>query len=168
MLFKVQHLSKRFGDVTALSDVAFHVRAGEVLGLIGPNGAGKSTLFECLAGVLPADAGGIRPADRSQSLFYVPDAIAPWSAQPVGWALDYAIGFFAGRRDLREEVVAHLDLSGLLSRPIGALSKGQRKRVVLAIGLLTPQPVLLIDEPFDGLDLRQTRDVAAALRAHAS
>src|SRR3974390_2875202 len=55
----------------------------------------------------------------------------------------------------------------LLNQPIGALSKGQRKRILLAIGLLTPQPALLIDEPFEGLDLRQSRDIAAALRTHA-
>jgi len=55
-----------------------------------------------------------------------------------------------------------------MTRPIGALSKGQRKRVVLALGLLTPQPVLLADEPFEGLDLRQTRDVGEALREHAA
>jgi len=169
MLFEVQGLSKRFGDVVALSDVAFHVRAGEVLGLIGPNGAGKSTLFECLAGVLPSDGGGLRPpVDRSRLLFYVPDSIAPWSQQTLRWALDYTIGFFGGRRDLRDEIIAQLDLSALLPRPIGALSKGQRKRALLGIGLLTPQPALLIDEPFDGLDLRQTRDVAAALRVHAA
>ena len=54
------------------------------------------------------------------------------------------------------------------SRPIGTLSKGQRKRALLALGLLTPQPALLVDEPFDGLDLRQARDVASTLRAHAA
>jgi ABC-type multidrug transport system ATPase subunit len=167
MIFEVHDLSKRFGDITALSGVSFHVRAGEVLGLIGPNGAGKSTLFECLAGILPYDSGRVT-AQPSRTLFYVPDAISPWTDQPVSWALDYAIGFFGGRRDLRDEIVTQLDLAPLLRRPIGALSKGQRKRALLAVGLLTPQPVLLIDEPFDGLDLRQTRDVAAALRAHAA
>ena len=56
----------------------------------------------------------------------------------------------------------------LLDQPIGALSKGQRKRVLLGIGLLTAQPALLIDEPFEGLDLRQARDIATALRVHAA
>jgi ABC-2 type transport system ATP-binding protein len=56
----------------------------------------------------------------------------------------------------------------LLQQPVGTLSKGQRKRALLGIGLLTPQPALLIDEPFDGLDLRQARDIAAAFRAHAA
>lgn len=168
MLFEVRGMSKRFGAITALADVSFHVRAGEVLGLIGPNGAGKSTLFECLAGVLPADAGTVSGSgERSRMLFYVPDGIAPWPAQTVAWALDFAVGFFEGRRDLREEVVRQLDLNPILGQPMGTLSKGQRKRALLGIGLLTPQPTLLIDEPFDGLDLRQTRDVRMALRWHA-
>jgi ABC-2 type transport system ATP-binding protein len=174
MLFEVEGLSKRFGQIAALSDVSFHVGTGELLGLIGPNGAGKSTLFECLAGALPSDAGamraGGRPVDareRHQLLFYVPDGIAPWPAQSVRWALDFTIGFLRGRAPLRDEVIQQLDLHPLLRQPIGTLSKGQRKRVLLAIGLLTPQPALLIDEPFEGLDLRQAREIAAAFRSHA-
>jgi ABC-2 type transport system ATP-binding protein len=174
-LFTVEGLSKRFGAISALADVGFQVRAGEVLGLIGPNGAGKSTLFECLAGVLPYDAGAVRgrdgvvtARDGSSLLFYVPDAIAPWEAQPVGWVLDYTVGFFGGRAALRESIVEELELAALLRRPVGALSKGQRKRALLAVGLLTPQPALLIDEPFDGLDLRQSREVAAVLRGHVA
>lgn len=174
-LFEVSGLSKCFGRLAALSDVRFEVRAGEVLGLIGPNGAGKSTLFECLSGLLPQDSGTVRhqgrdlaPRDRSSLLFYVPDGIAPWPAQPLDWALDYAIGYFGGRGAVRGEVIDQLSLQPFLSQPIGTLSKGQRKRALLAIGLLTPQPALLIDEPFDGLDLKQSREVALALRSHAA
>ena len=172
---KVSGLNKRFGRFPALVDVGFEVRAGEVLGLIGPNGAGKTTLFECLAGVLPADSGAVHigdrqldPSERSSLLFYLPDGIAPWPAQSVRWALDFTIGFFGGNQSIRDEMVEQLDLNPLLHQSLGTLSKGQRKRVLLAIGLITPQPVLLADEPFDGLDLRQTREVAAMLRAHAS
>ena len=90
----IRHLTKRYGQFTALSDVSFSIRSGEVLGLIGPNGSGKTTLFECLAGVLPFDEGAITqdekaltPSQRASMLFYLPDAIAPWPAQPVRWAL---------------------------------------------------------------------------------
>jgi ABC-2 type transport system ATP-binding protein len=174
-IFQVNGLSKRFGSIAALSDVSFEVRAAEVLGLIGPNGAGKSTLFECLGGVLPCDSGevtaGGRPVgtfERPSLLFYVPDGIAPWPSQSVRWGLDFTIGFFGGRAELLDEVIERLDLKRLLRQSIGTLSKGQRKRALLAIGLLTPQPALLIDEPFEGLDLRQARDTAAVLRAHAT
>jgi ABC-2 type transport system ATP-binding protein len=166
-LFHVQGLTKRFGAITALADVSFEVRAGEVLGLIGPNGAGKSTLFECLAGVMPSDGGTVGAGDRAATLFYVPDGIAPWPSQPVRWALDFTVGFFRGRAGLRDRVIEEMGLGPFLRQPMGTLSKGQRKRALLAIGLLSPQPVLLVDEPFDGLDLRQARDVRAALRQHA-
>jgi ABC-type multidrug transport system ATPase subunit len=174
-VFAAQHLTKRYGRLTALSGVSFSVRAGEVLGLIGPNGSGKTTLFECLGGVLPLDEGSIvrngRPMsdrERASTLFYLPDAIVPWPAQTVRWAIDFTLGFFRGRADLVEEIVRRLDIAPLIDSTIGSLSKGQRKRALLAIGLLMPHPVLLADEPFDGLDLRQSRDVGETLRSYAS
>jgi ABC-2 type transport system ATP-binding protein len=174
-LFQARNLTKRYGPLTALSDVSFSVRAGEVLGLIGPNGSGKTTLFECLGGVLPLDGGSIvngdRPLsgrERAATVFYLPDSIVPWPAQRVGWAIDFMVGFFRGREESRAEVIARLDVERLLDARVGSLSKGQRKRALLAIGLLMPHPVLLADEPFDGLDLRQSRDIADALRTYAS
>src|SRR5580700_12034286 len=137
MLLEVNGLCKRFGQIVALADVSFQVRAGEVLGLIGPNGAGKSTLFECLGGVLPSDSGTVRAGgrlvgsrERPSLLFYVPDGIAPWPAQSVQWAIDFTIGFFGGRPALRDEVIDQLDLGQLLRQPVGTLSKGQRKRAL--------------------------------------
>ena len=174
-ILRVERLTKTYGRTTALSDVSLNVREGEVLGLIGPNGAGKTTLFECIAGVLPFDAGrividGVQPpdADRASRTFYLPDAIAPWPSQTVRWALDFAVGFFGGSPAATSGVIARLDLGPLLRSPIGTLSKGQRKRMLLGVGMLTPHPLLLCDEPFDGLDLRQTREVGAALREHAA
>jgi ABC-2 type transport system ATP-binding protein len=180
----VSGLTKRYRHLSALADVSFSIRPAEVLGVIGPNGSGKTTLFACLGGVLPADGGTLlednrelTPAERRMRVFYLPDGIAPWPGQTVRWALAFAVGFFRAAAGVRPgsvptpsagEVVKELDLGPLLDFTIGTLSKGQRKRVLLGIGLLTPQPVLLADEPFDGLDLRQTRDVARTLRAHAT
>src|SRR5579862_8375109 len=118
-LFHVQGLTKRFGALTALDDVSFEVRAGEVLGLIGPNGAGKSTLFECLAGVMPCDGGTVDAGDRTATLFYVPDGIAPWPSQPVRWALDFTVGFFRGRAELRDRAIEEMGLSPFLRQPMG-------------------------------------------------
>jgi len=174
-LLEVSGLSRSYGRVRALEDVAFSVRAGEVLGLVGPNGAGKTTLFACLAGLIPCRCESLRslgsPLDeraRRQLLFYVPDGIAPWPAQPVAWALEFVAGYFGGRPDLRGEIEQGLSLNAFLGTRMGALSKGERKRALLAIGLLAPQPLLLVDEPFDGLDLRQARAAAAVLRAQAA
>ncbi len=174
-ILRANGLTKTFGPIRALDRVSFTVRAGEVLGLIGPNGAGKTTLFECLAGVLPSTSGTVVHGAhtlgvdaRGTVMFYVPDGIAPWPEQPVRWVLDFSLGFFGGDVSQRAHVVRQLGLEPLMGARVGALSKGQRKRVLLGIGLLTPQPILLFDEPFDGLDLRQTRDVARVLRAHAT
>jgi ABC-2 type transport system ATP-binding protein len=173
-LLRVENLTKHYGRLTAVDKVSFSVCEGEILGLIGPNGAGKTTVFECLGAVLPADDLQVLHDDRRftgaelrSTLFYLPDAITPWPSQSVNWALNFVIGFFGGRRDLRGDVIQRLDLASLLDRPMGSLSKGQRKRALLAIGLLMPQPLLVADEPFEGLDLRQTREIAAALRSYA-
>jgi ABC-type multidrug transport system ATPase subunit len=174
-ILQVRHLTKRYDRIQALQDVSFTVREAEVLGVIGPNGAGKTTLLECVAGVLARDTGDImsagRPLDadsRAAALFYLPDAIAPWPAETVRWALRFTVGFFGGSAGDVDRLVADLDLEPFFDQPIGTLSKGQRKRTVLALALLVPQPIVILDEPFDGLDLRQTRDVGAALRRHAA
>jgi ABC-2 type transport system ATP-binding protein len=169
-LLHVENLTKRYGRNTALDGASFSVRAGEILGLIGPNGSGKTTLFECLGGVMASDGGRIDPrADRARPLlFYLPDAITPWAEQTVGWVQRFVLGFFDGQAHLKDVVTERLGLTPLLDTPMRALSKGQRKRALLAAGLLTPHPVLLADEPFDGLDLRQVREAAALLREIAA
>jgi ABC-type multidrug transport system ATPase subunit len=171
----VDGLSKRYGSLWALRDTSFSVRRGEVLGLIGPNGSGKTTLFECLAGVMPADAGSVsrrgkqlRGDDRKHAMFYVPDGIRPWPDQSVDWVLALIAGLFGTPDAARADAARSLGLDDFLGLYTGALSKGENKRVLLALGLLTPQPLLLLDEPFDGLDLRQTRDAMRLLRAHAA
>jgi ABC-2 type transport system ATP-binding protein len=174
-LLTVEGVTKLFKARRVLEHVSFSVRAGEVLGLIGPNGAGKTTLFECLAGLMPANAGKVEfqkqslpPSRRKEHCFYLPDAILPWAEQSVKWVL----GFFEKlyrRADLNVANLAEpLKLDELMKARIGSLSKGERKRVLLALGLLTSHPLLLLDEPFDGLDLRQTRDAMTLLRDHAA
>lgn len=175
-LLSVHGLSKTYGSRRVLDAVDFSVRPGEVLGLIGPNGAGKTTLFECLAGVLAADSGELRgasgvplaPARRSAEMFYVPDGMAPWPDQTVCHVLLFfrdLWGFETGRVSA---VIDSLKLRSLLDSTVRSLSKGERKRFLIALGLLSPQPLLMLDEPFDGLDLRQTREATALLREEAS
>ena len=161
---RVSGLTKHYGELRALDAVSFSVRRGEVLGLIGPNGSGKTTLFECIGGVLPRDAGSV---DTDAPVFYLPDSIAPWPAELVSRALRFVDDYFSAPPGVRDGVIAALSLQPLLSQRIGELSKGQRKRVLLAIGVLTARPIVLADEPFEGLDLRQTREVAQALRSFA-
>jgi ABC-type multidrug transport system ATPase subunit len=172
-LVKVEGVTKRFKGRRVLDDVSFSVRQGEVLGLIGPNGAGKTTLFECLSGLLAANGGTIKsrgqtlpPSHRQRTLFYLPDAIVPWAEQTVKWVLSFFERLY-GRANT-SELSGPLRLSEIMHSRIGSLSKGELKRTLLALGLLTPHPLLLLDEPFDGLDLRQTRDVMTLLKNHAA
>jgi ABC-2 type transport system ATP-binding protein len=171
-LLTVENLTKKFGPRSVLSDVSFNVRPGEVLGLIGPNGAGKTTLFECLAGLLPSDDGGVRfrgkqlpSSRRKEALFYLPDAITPWAEQSVRWLLGFFERIYGQSHDRLARLLEPLRLNELQKSRFANLSKGERKRVLLALGLLTPHPLLLLDEPFDGLDLRQTRDVMTLVRS---
>src|SRR5215467_13367820 len=105
VLLEVTGLCKSYGKVNALENVTFNVRRGEILGLLGPNGSGKTTLFECVAGIQPADHGQIAGGRTSEILFYVPDGIVPWPEQPLWWALEFALGFFKGPKDLYPDVV---------------------------------------------------------------
>jgi ABC-2 type transport system ATP-binding protein len=173
-LMTVQGLCKRFRANSVLQDVSFSVRPSEVLGLIGPNGAGKTTLFECLAGLLPVDAGRVtfrdrelESGERKDALYYIPDSIRPWADQTVS----FVVSFFEAMHNRKPEegtaLLSSLQLRDLSQRRIWMLSKGEAKRFLLALGLLTHQSILLVDEPFDGLDLRQTREVMSLLKAHA-
>jgi ABC-2 type transport system ATP-binding protein len=163
-------LSKRFGTSRALTEVSLTVQRGEILGLIGPNGSGKTTLLECLAGLLPPDSGqilgnGREITGRVRDLFFVPDGIVPWEAQSVRWVLRFFEALHRSPPGLRESVASELSLFELLHQTIGGLSRGQRKRVLTALGLLTSYPLLLLDEPFEGLDVRQVREAAEMLHA---
>jgi ABC-2 type transport system ATP-binding protein len=174
-LLTVNGLSKHFQQRCVLNDVSFSVRRGEVLGLIGPNGAGKTTLFECLAGLMPADAGTMKhgdkivpPVHRKETLFYLPDAIVPWAEQTVSWALHFFEKLYRPTSMSVSDLIGPLRLDEIRRARMSSLSKGERKRLLLALGLLTPHEFLLLDEPFDGLDLRQTRDVMTLLRNHVA
>jgi ABC-2 type transport system ATP-binding protein len=157
-----------------LTDVSFDVVSGEILGLIGPNGAGKTTLLECVAGLLPTDAGEVEwrgsllpLGRRKERLFYVPEAISPYPDQRTADVLRFFREAYRQPRSRLEQLVRALGLDPVLAKQVGALSKGYRRRFLLALGLLAPRPVLLMDEPFDGFDLRQTREVMNLLRREA-
>jgi ABC-2 type transport system ATP-binding protein len=174
-LLTVEGITKYFKRRRVLDQVSFSVNRGEVLGLVGPNGSGKTTLFECLAGLMPANDGTIRasqrtlsPPERKQTLFYLPDAIFPWAEQPVWWVLRFFKNLYQRTEHDASALIDQLRLEELMKARIGSLSKGERKRLLLGLGLLTSHPLLMLDEPFDGLDLRQTRDVMKLLKSHAA
>jgi ABC-2 type transport system ATP-binding protein len=156
-LLAVEGLTADRGGRRILDDVSFSVaRPGEILGVIGPNGAGKTTLFECVAGLQPVTRGTVSGVAR----FYMPDAVRPWPDQAVAWTLE----LMAMVSGVPLQWMSDLDLERVARQRVASLSKGETKRLNVALALLAPQPVLMLDEPFDGLDVRQTRNVMALLR----
>ncbi|HKF07728.1 MAG TPA: ABC transporter ATP-binding protein [Xanthobacteraceae bacterium] len=171
VLMQVTGLSKRYGDQRALTDISLTVNAGEVLGLIGPNGAGKTTLMQAIAGTLAADAGQILwrgtplPLSRRREfLFYLPDGVRPWEDQYVARVTELFAAIYGRSQAFLAQTIHALGLAPVLRQRVVELSKGYARRLLLALALLTPQPLLMMDEPFDGFDLRQTRDIMNVLR----
>ena len=167
--FQVAGITKWYGDQRALADVSFDIRCGEILGLIGPNGSGKTTLLESVAGLLPVNAGSVLwqdsslpPHRRREVVFYLPDGVRPWDDQHVIRVLEFFASAFSRQPAKLDEVARSVGLDEVLGKRVSALSKGYARRLMLALALLTPHPVLLMDEPFDGFDIRQTREIMDA------
>src|SRR3954464_3415531 len=175
VLMEVFGISKSYNGQAALADISFLVPRGEILGLIGPNGAGKTTLLEVVAVILPMDDGRVlwRTAllperRRREVIFYLPDGLRPWDDQYVQRVLGFFAAVYRRPRDEVDETIRAVGLAPVLNKRVIALSKGFARRVMLGLALLTPHPVLLMDEPFDGFDIRQTREVMGLLQQAAA
>ena len=176
MAMTASELVVRYGSRTVLSGVTLEVARGEILGLLGPNGAGKSTLLRRLAGIIPSQAGtvdldGDDPALRAsarQRIGYMPEQPALYPDETV---LRYVVYLAAlsgvPRPRRREAALTALERAGaarLAGRLAGRLSKGQRQRVGLAGAIVHDPDVVLLDEPGEGLDPRQTVALRQLLR----
>jgi len=168
----IRGLSKHYPDAVIYDRFDFDIPRGKLISVFGPNGCGKSTLINMIAGLVPADAGEVRwqgaplpPAGRKERLFYLPEAISPYPDQTIAKILNFFRAVYRQSPSRLEHLVCALGLEPALAKPVGALSKGYRRRFLLALGLLAPRPMLLMDEPFDGFDLRQTREVMNLLRS---
>ncbi|WFU74801.1 ABC transporter ATP-binding protein [Bradyrhizobium sp. CB2312] len=175
-LLSVRDLTKRYGrDRAAIDGVTFSAVAGEILGIIGPNGAGKTTLLEAVAGLLPVNSGDVfwcgeplHAGRRRDVLFYLPDGVRPYQDQSVLQVVSFVGNVFRRSDADIGSIIEALGLQPVLRKRVHALSKGYARRLMLIIGLLAPHDLLLMDEPFDGFDLRQTRDVMGVLRRHTA
>lgn len=181
---ELRGVSVRYGARLALDSVTLTVPHGAQIAIVGPNGAGKSTLFKALVGLLPIAAGEVllHGQPRSQykdSVAYVPQREEVDWRFPVTVFDVVAMGRYGRGRWLKRltsadraavrESLERLDIAGLTHRPIGELSGGQQQRVFLARALAQEPHVLLLDEPFTGVDVstrEATLDLLAGLRAN--
>ncbi len=173
----VSHLTRRFGQHTALDDVSFEVGRGEVVGLLGPNGAGKTTAMRILTGYLPATSGSasvdgfdtIRQSlEVRRRIGYLPEAVPLYREHRVVEMLEFQARLHCvPRRDVPRRIDAVLAQVGLSERKrdlIGNLSRGLRQRAGLAVALLPEPEVLVLDEPTSGLDPIQRLEVRGLIR----
>lgn len=178
ILIEADGLSKYYGPFTAIEDVSFQIRRGEVVAFLGPNGAGKSTTMKILTGYLAPSCGTARIAGFNMSsdrisgarhLGYLPEN-GPLYPDMTPQSL---LEFFAcargmtpkSRKQRMEWVIEMCDLGSVLGKPIGKLSRGFRQRVGMAQVLLHDPDVLILDEPTSGLDPIQIHEVRKTIRA---
>jgi len=179
-MIETERLGKRYGALQAVDDLNLCVAKGQVLGLLGPNGAGKSSSMRMIAGFLLPSSGRARvcghdvvrdPVPARRALGYLPEGAPSYGEMSVR---EFLL-FIARVRGLRgiprnrrlDEIVALLQLQSVLEQAIETLSKGFRRRVCLAQALLHDPPALILDEPTDGLDPNQQREVHALIRGMA-
>jgi len=179
-MIEIEGLTKRFGPITAVADLNLSVGKGEVLGFLGPNGAGKSTTMKMVTGFLAPTAGRITVCGHdvwtdqiaAQSMIgYLPEGAPAYGDMTPGQFLRFAAevrGFRGeGAKAAVAKIVAKTELAAVMDQPIDTLSKGFKRRVGLAQAILHDPPVLIMDEPTDGLDPNQKHSVRTLLRAMA-
>ena len=174
---ELEHVSRWYGNVVAVNDITFALGPG-VTGLLGPNGAGKSTLLHLLSGLLAPSAGHVRIAGRAA--FGDPDVYREVGLVPEREAVP---GYLTGRRFVRynadlqgvadpagatERALATVELTDAADRPLRTYSKGMRQRAKLAAALVHDPRILLLDEPFNGMDPRQRLHMMTLLRSMAA
>ncbi|HEX5328287.1 MAG TPA: ABC transporter ATP-binding protein [Acetobacteraceae bacterium] len=179
-LIEIDRLTRRFGRFIAVDEVSFAVHRGEVLGFLGPNGAGKSTTMRMLAGFMPPSAGTARICGHDvqtdglaarRVLGFLPEGAPTYPDMTVLGLLRFVArirGFHGRDMTARvEDAIALTHLDSVRLQPIETLSKGFKRRVGLAQALLHDPPVLVLDEPTDGLDPNQKHEVRALIRRMA-
>jgi ABC-2 type transport system ATP-binding protein len=179
-LIEVRDLGKDYGGVTAVSGISFDVKRGEILGFLGPNGAGKSTTMKMITGFLAPTRGTARvmghdvrlePLEVKRKLGYLPESAPSYGEMTV---LEF-LTFIAKMRELSGEkgraaiarAVELCHLGSVRNQSIETLSKGYRQRVGFAQAILHDPPILILDEPTDGLDPNQKHEVRRIIRSMA-
>jgi ABC-2 type transport system ATP-binding protein len=176
-MIEVTGLTKRYGDFTAVQDLSFAVRPGEVMGLVGPNGAGKTTTLRCVTGIIPPTLGAIRvngfdlkedPIGAKRQVAFLPDEPKLFDHLTVEQHLNFVARLY-GVADWRERAGPLLDELEMADKKRllpAELSRGMKQKLVIACGLLHAPKVIIFDEPLTGLDpggIRRMKDVMRRL-----
>ncbi|MSO48478.1 MAG: ABC transporter ATP-binding protein [Acidobacteria bacterium] len=182
-MIEVQHLTKRYGPVTAVDDVSFRAEKGEILGLLGPNGAGKTTTMRVLTGYMPATEGTAtvagydvfaNPIEAKRRVGYLPETPPLYPDMTVREYLTFVAKLKLPASVSKSERISRINgvmtktnITDMANRHCAKLSKGYKQRVGLAQALIHDPEVLILDEPTAGLDPKQIIEVRDLIRALA-
>ncbi|MHC4456360.1 MAG: ABC transporter ATP-binding protein [Planctomycetota bacterium] len=171
-MVSVQDLRRRFGSIIAVDGISFEANRGDVLGFLGPNGAGKTTAMRMLACFLPPDSGTAtvceydireQATEVQKSIGYLAENAPAYGEMSVGSFLSFVCDarqiYGNKRKESLERIVELCAIESVYHQTIETLSKGYQRRVGLAQALIHDPPVLILDEPTDGLDPNQKHDV---------
>ena len=178
-MLKIEHLTKIYGDKKAVDDLSLHIRPGEIYGFIGHNGAGKTTTIKSCAGILQFEQGEITIDGRSvktdplgckQILAYIPDNPDLYEFLSGIKYLNFVADIFGVSKQDREariEKYADLfELTGDLAQPISAYSHGMKQKLAIISALIHDPKLIIMDEPFVGLDPTAAYQVKGTMREH--
>jgi ABC-2 type transport system ATP-binding protein len=176
-MIEIRNLFRAYDDFMAVQDVSFSINKGEIVGLLGHNGAGKTTIMKMISGYLEPSSGGITIDDLDitkqreqiqQRLGYLPEVLPVYPEMNVADYLDYVARLkgMDSEQAMQEvrRVVKATDLGNKLIAPISTLSRGYRQRVGVAQAILGKPRLLILDEPTNGLDPTQTRQMRELIR----
>ncbi|QSQ18587.1 ABC transporter ATP-binding protein [Myxococcus landrumensis] len=179
-MIEVQHLTKRYRDRVAIDNLTFSVEEGEILGFLGPNGAGKSTTMKILTGFIPPSEGVARvggfdvskhPLEVKRRIGYLPETPPLYPEMTVRGYLRFVASLKRlpprGLSDEVERVAALTGVTHVAERLLQNLSKGYKQRVGIAQALLGSPPVIILDEPTEGLDPAQRAEVRTLIKGLA-
>jgi ABC-2 type transport system ATP-binding protein len=180
-MIEAQALTKQYGSLKAVDGISFKVQPGEVLGFLGPNGAGKTTTMRMFAGFVQPTSGHAeicgysierQPTEAKRCIGYLPEGAPSYGEMTPRAFLDFiaTVREMDGnrKRDRTADVIERLNLGPVLDQSIETLSKGFKRRVGIAQAILHDPPVLIMDEPTDGLDPNQKHEVRELIQSMAS
>ena len=178
-MLNIEHLTKRYGDKTAVDDLSLHIRPGEIYGFIGHNGAGKTTTLKSVAGILRFDEGRITingysilddPIKCKRDLAYIPDNPDLYDFMSGIKYLNFIADIFGIKGDARREKIRKyadlFELTDDLAQPVSAYSHGMKQKLAVISAWLHSPKLIVMDEPFVGLDPKAAHILKEMMREH--